>query len=191
MRFPHGSQPVRFSSKNGLKLIRTDLQEASYPTVVTRMSSKIVGQDSHGLSYKDGGPFAIDNTSSGDYLRFYMSKPCKKVYPDGDDRNSNGYVAECTVSFDGRRLVYNRSIGAVDDPASDGIDSNDIIPITDKVLIEDVSEFNIEVGSAASAEYNMNFCTITVTCFHPSPKLNTNVTERTGTKLEVAADPGL
>lgn len=175
--------------KTALKLIRTDLQEASYPTVVTRVSSEFVESDAHGLTFKPGGPFVIDSATAGDYLRFYMCKPLKRVFPDGDPRNSNGYVAECVVSFEGTNLRYRRTLSDVPGQGA-AFSANDIQAI-DKILVQDVSAFDIGVVAATSSEANLNFCTMTVTCFHPNPNLNSNVTERTGTKIEVAADPAL
>jgi len=176
--------------KNALKLIRTDLQEASYPTVVTRSSSEFIGQATHGLTYKDNGPFEIkkDGTSDGEYIKFYMSKPKKDIYPGEDPRDSDGYVAECIVSFNGTELNYQRTLSAIPGTGAN-FDRVDIVDIN-KVLVNDVSSFNIGVSSVASAEYTMNFCTITITCLHSNPKFkNTKVTERTGAKVEVATDP--
>ena len=174
--------------KTGMKLIRTDLQEASYPTVVTRISSEFRDVDTHGLSYKEhpvDAPFAI-GAADGEYLKFYMCKPKKSV---GDTRDSDGYIAECTLSFEGTNLRYVRTLSGVESPG-DPVDANAIQPL-DEILVRNVSVFEIGIAAGGALESDINFCTMAITCLHPNPKINANVTERTGTKVEVAANPGL
>jgi prepilin-type N-terminal cleavage/methylation domain-containing protein len=172
--------------KTAMKLIRTDLQEASYPAVITRNKSEFINEATHSLSYKDGSPFTIDSGTSGEYLKFYMCKPSKHV---GDSRDSDGYIAECIVSFEGTNLRYVRTLSGVVNPG-DPIDAIAIEPLN-AILVHDVSSFSIAVNAGNASEAEMNFCTMAITCLHPNPKLISNVTERTGTKVEVAANPDL
>jgi len=169
--------------RTGLQRLREDLMQACYPSVITRTTSYRVDEATHQLTYRDGGPFDLTDTSSDEFLRFYVCKPCRKTGLSGD---SDGYVAECVLKAEGKALRYTRTHGQVPDAAAAGMDSSHP-PDFDKVIIHDVGQFDVKCVSAASAEYAMQFCTITVTCIHPKPDLKTKVTEHTGAKVEVDA----
>lgn len=164
--------------RTGLQMVREDLQQACYPTVITRFSSQIVDQGSTGLSYK-AGPYSVP-PDEGTYLEFWVCKPSRSV---GTTEDTAGNRMKCTLTVEGRNLRYSRQNQAGGDPD---------VPDIDRVIIHDVQEMDIQLTSVPSAEYTMNFCTIAVTCQHPRPGYEkTRVTQRTGTKVEVAFDASL
>ena len=167
----------------GLQRLREDLQQACYPSVITRRDSKRVGEDTHKLFYKDGGPFDLDSSSNFEILKFYVCQPCKKV---GLGNDTDGFAALCILSAEGRSLRYKRTYEKVPDAAAAGI-ADDHPPAYNKVIINDVAQVNVECTEAASEEFDNWFCNVTVKCTHPKPGLKTQVIEQTGTKVEVTA----
>ncbi len=162
----------------GLQMVREDLMRACYPTIVDRASSEVVQEASHRLFFKDGGPHVLSSAPAGEYLRFYACKPSKNC---GTSSDTPGNVMECKLSVEGTSLRYERIHGPVP-----GITGNEPdMPAFNKLIINDVAELNIQLSSTASAEYTMNFCTMSVRCLHPKPDCNTQVTEETGAKIEV------
>ena len=166
----------------GFQRLREDLQEASYPSRVTRASSERLEEDSHKLEFKDAGPHSLTDSTDMELLSFYVCKPSKQV---GLGNDSVGYVAHCVLKAEGRALRYSKSYEAV--PGESAPDS-DHPPAFDKVIVNNVDEVKVECTAAASAEYDAWFCNVSVTCTHPIENLNTKVTESTGTKVEVAAE---
>ena len=167
----------------GLQRLREDLQQACYPSVITRRSSKRVGEDTHKLFYREGGPFDLAEGSDLELLRFYVCKPCKKV---GLGSDSDGFAALCVLKAEGRALRYTRTYEKVPDSAATAI-SDEHPPPFDKLIITDVASVTVECNQAESAEYDNYFCNVTVNCTHPKKDLKTKVTEQTGTKVEVMA----